>query len=179
MSAFLIPLLKFWGNLAMWHFMTFSLLLLYTVNNIFQDVVQLPPLWFTQRQNYKSRECLQGLLPTQSFSSQVCAAVWRQIYIWNYDGFCFVFGFLSATAVLTQAPWSTLWEAVTERHCFLIPNPIILIQWLENLERRERKRKRRAKRKEENMKGEETSKRKRRRRRRRVGTPPSSFLLFF
>lgn len=54
MSAFLIPLLKFWGYLAMWHFMTFFLLLLYTVNNIFQDVVQLPPLWFTQHRITKA-----------------------------------------------------------------------------------------------------------------------------
>lgn len=105
MSGFLIPLSKFWGYLAMWHFMTFFLLLLYTVNNTFQDVAQLPPMWFTQQQNYRSRECLQGLLPTQSSPSQVCAVVWRQIYIWNYDGVCFVFRFLSATAVLSQAPW--------------------------------------------------------------------------
>ena len=46
-----------------------------------------------------------------------------------------------------------------ERRCFLIPNPIILIQWLENLES---ERKRRAKRKEESMKREETSRGKRR-----------------
>lgn len=38
---------EFWGYLPMWHFMTFFFILLYTVNNIFQDVAPMPLPWFT------------------------------------------------------------------------------------------------------------------------------------
>lgn len=149
------------------------------MNNIFQDVVQLPPHCDShnvelQKQRVSARFTTYAII----FFLGLCCGLETDLYLklwwclfclWVSLCYCCPF----------WAPWSTLWEAVTEKHCFLIPNPIILIQWLENLERRERKRKRRAKKRRGKHEGKETSKGKRRRRRRRVGTPPSSFLLFF
>lgn len=90
-SDFLIPLWKFQGYFTMWHFMTFFSLLLHTVNNIFQKVAQMPPLWLTRPRNYKGREYLCSLRPVQSPPSP-------PRFLWWFGG-----RFISETAMVSFA----------------------------------------------------------------------------
>lgn len=117
-------------------FYDFFFFLLYTVNNIFLDVAEMPPLWVTRPQNYKGREYLQGLVPMQSSFPQVLLLFGDRFISAIMTVFVFsVFLFLFATAALSQVPWgpppSTSEQKQrcreTERSWFLSADQIILI----------------------------------------------------